>query len=45
MTQTVHAAGQRGLAAFQAQRRQASVVVRRAGQVNLAHNQQINMSG
>jgi hypothetical protein len=35
----------RALAAFQAQRRQARVVVRRAGQVNLAHNQQINVAG
>jgi hypothetical protein len=35
----------RALAAFQAQRRQGRVVVRRAGQVNVAQNQQINMSG
>ena len=34
----------RALAAFQAQRRQTRVVVRRAGQVNLAHNQQINLA-
>jgi hypothetical protein len=33
------------LASFHAQRRQAPVVVRRAGQVNLAHNQQISMTG
>jgi hypothetical protein len=33
----------RTLTALQAQRRQARVVVRRAGQVNVAHNQQINM--
>jgi hypothetical protein len=35
----------RALAAFHAHRRQTRVVVRRAGQVNLAHNQQINMGG
>jgi hypothetical protein len=34
----------RALAALQAQRRQTSVVVRRAGQVNVGH-QQINVSG
>jgi hypothetical protein len=34
----------RALSAFQAHRRQAPVVVRRAGQVNLANNQQINMT-
>ena len=33
----------RTLTALQAQRRQARVVVRRAGQVNVAHNQQVNM--
>jgi hypothetical protein len=35
----------RALAAFHAQRRRTPVVVRRAGQVNLAHNQQVNMTG
>jgi hypothetical protein len=34
----------RSLAAFHAQRRQAPVVVRRAGQVNMALNQQFNMA-
>jgi hypothetical protein len=34
----------RALAALQAQRRQTSVVVRRAGQVNVGH-QQVNVSG
>jgi hypothetical protein len=33
----------RTLTALQAQRRKARVVVRRAGQVNVAHNQQVNM--
>ncbi|HEY1378081.1 MAG TPA: hypothetical protein VGF55_14870 [Gemmataceae bacterium] len=35
----------RSLTAFRAQRRQAQVVIRRASQVNVAHNQQINVGG
>jgi hypothetical protein len=35
----------RALSAFQAQRRRTSVLVRQAGFVNVAHNQQINVNG
>ena len=35
----------RALAAFQAQRRQQRIVVRRAGQANVAQNLQINLTG
>ena len=34
----------RALAAFHAQRRQVPVIVRRAGQVNVGQNQQINLN-